>query len=478
MTSFTDVPNELIVEVWRQVVDPKSVENFALTSKRIHALGGDFIKEHNELKVKFSSVSEYGLGLRIGPAETLETLLQNPRIALYVRTISIDSYRSPCHYEPLGYRPYSEDIMELLRQKVENTPFILEDEILGWLNALKSGDQSAIIALILTMLPNVHSLNLPRSRSAEKFLFDVVKRIVERRDTEALSQLTKVNLLPGDSITFEEFDWVRTFATLPSVKAIEAQHINRDCDCRSHDYDTDCVSECYGTTNPYENYSCRHLVCHERQLALLPKTSTVTHLTFTNCIINPKKLFGVLKGLQALESFEYHSTYMFCDPDEIVDALVVHAKRSLRKLNLRSDCYEKQSDWCDSYGQYACYEQCQRYHIAEMTDAVTLNDLEALKELETDYDLLLGCGRRGELAEVLPSSIEKVRLSRLYRNARYKLQDDVLDMTARKAERLPNLTELTIELHQMEERLDTAMTSTMRQRCEEVGVQLTISTGS
>ena len=96
--------------------------------------------------------------------------------------------------------------MELLRQKVENTLFILEDEIPGWLNALKSGDESAIIALILTMLPNVHSLNLPRSRSAERFIFGVVKRIVERRDTEALSQLTKVKLLPDDSMTFEEFD--------------------------------------------------------------------------------------------------------------------------------------------------------------------------------------------------------------------------------------------------------------------------------
>ena len=50
MTGFTDFPNELIVEVWRQVLDPKSVENFALISKRIYALGGNFIKEHNELK--------------------------------------------------------------------------------------------------------------------------------------------------------------------------------------------------------------------------------------------------------------------------------------------------------------------------------------------------------------------------------------------------------------------------------------------
>ena len=218
-------------------------------------------------------------------------------------------------------------------------------------------------------------------------------------------------------------------------------------------------------------------MCHERQLALLPKTSTVTHLTFTNCIINTKRLFGFLKGLQALESFEYYTTHQFSDPDEIVDALVAHAKRSLRKLNLRLDCYD-QSDCCglsDRYEPYDCYVLRRRFQIDEMTDAMTLNDLEVVKELETEYDLLLGYGRRGELADVLPSSIEKIHLSRLYRNARYKLQDDVLDMTARKAERLPNLTELTIELHEMEEGFDTAMTSTMKQRCEEVGVQLNIN---
>ena len=467
MTGFTDLPNELIVEVWRQVVDPKSVERFALTSKRIYALGGDFVKEHNELKANFSSLPHYESEPDSGPAETLKILLQRPRIALYVRTISVRGRPyDPYNDERTGDRPYFEDIKELLRQKVENTPFILEDEILDWLNALESENESAIIALVLTMLPNVHSLSLPRSFYAEKFIFGVVKRIVERRDTEALSQLTKVKLLGGYSIIFEEreeFDWVRTFATLPSVKAIEAQDIDRDCDCDSHlppydgyDYVPDCF-KCYG---PDENVDCDHLLCHERQLVLLPKASTVTHLTFTNCIINTKRLFGLLKGLQALESFEYYSTHVFSDADEVVDALVAHAKPSLRKLNLRSGFYKL-------------------HDMASFFYAVTLNDLEAVKELEIEYDLLLHWERRVELADVLPSSIEKVhlRVNRLYIDscACVKVQDAVLDMTAQKAERLPNLTELTIELHQIEEGLDTVMISTMKQRCEEVGVQLNVN---
>ena len=87
MTGFNDLPNELIVEVWREVADAESVENFAVTSKRIYALGSGFMTEHNELKADFSSIHHYEGS---NPAETLKTLLMNPCPALYVRNVSID----------------------------------------------------------------------------------------------------------------------------------------------------------------------------------------------------------------------------------------------------------------------------------------------------------------------------------------------------------------------------------------------------
>lgn len=52
MTGFTDLPNELMVELWSKVLDPEAVPNFAVTSKKIYALGGSFIKEHNELRAR------------------------------------------------------------------------------------------------------------------------------------------------------------------------------------------------------------------------------------------------------------------------------------------------------------------------------------------------------------------------------------------------------------------------------------------
>ena len=53
MTGFLDLPNELVVEVWRLLQVPEDVEAFALTSKRVYALGGGAIAAHSELRSRF-----------------------------------------------------------------------------------------------------------------------------------------------------------------------------------------------------------------------------------------------------------------------------------------------------------------------------------------------------------------------------------------------------------------------------------------
>ena len=257
-------------------------------------------------------------------------------------------------WEDPGHRPYPMDTMKLFRQSMKDSPLNSKEDIGEWLHALKIGDQCAILSLLLTILPNLHSLKLHRVGTGEDLLFGTIMCIVDDPDTEALSRLAEVRLSPGDGFLREEFDWVRTFAKLPSVRAIEAWGIGRDCDCRDHDfYNDSCISECYG---PDEDYDCHHDICHERRLALLPKTSAVTHLTFIECIINTKRLYRIVEGLRALESFEYLSRHEFSAPDDIVDALLAHTKHTLRKLRLRSGS-------------------------ERMSYAITLADFEAMREL-------------------------------------------------------------------------------------------------
>ena len=462
MTGFANLPNELIVEVWRWVMDPKSVENFALTSKRVYALGRGFVREHNVLKLKFSSIPHDGFGTDSGPAETLRTLLQNCRAALYVRELMSNDWRimrkGSDDSVQIDHSPFPNHTTELSRQLIKGSPLILEDEIEPWLDTIEAGSEGACFFLLLMMLPKLQSLTMDRVFLVEPLLFNSVKRFTESGPTEVLSRLTEVRLLAGDNMTeFREFDWVFTFAKLPSVKAIKAWDIGPEYECLDYNnHNDDCIGNCYG---PEENYNCNHTVCHKRRPILLPKTSSVTHLTFVKCFINTRKLVRVFESLQALESFEWdnkwETTRGFTRPKgmEIVDALLDHAKYTLRRLRIRA------CGW-----------------------VTRLAEFKVMKELDIGYDLLLDHRVRGDPVDFLPPSIEIVKLSRTYTYTHSVVRRDVREMTTEKAKHFPNLKEVTINIRQIdeelkgyiEEALNPGTVSYLKQQCEDVGVHLSV----
>lgn len=323
------------------------------------------------------------------------------------------------------------------------------------------GDEGVIYSLIFMMLPNVRSLDLHRVRSSQFCFFGTIKFIAKSESTEALSRLTEVRLLQGSDCRPEEFDWVRTFATLPSIKSIQAWDIGPVCEGSGPFYDevneVNIIDDLYGDVhipdeNPDAFHCCFNTLCHDSRLPLSPKTSAVSHLTFVNCIIRTRRLVRFLESLWALESFDYLSENRSVDssePEEIIDTLLAHARYSLQTLRLRS--------W---------------YEGLSVSGSVTLADFEVTKEVAIACDQLVGTSK---LADALPPSVEKVHLSRLNTNVHYVVEHDVLEMTITKAERLPNLKEFTIELHQIDEGLDAEMIAMLKHKCEDVGVLLHIT---
>ena len=89
MAIFADLSPELIMGIWDCVINPDDIESFALVSKNIYSLGARDLKEHKYLKELYSVVRCDESGRR--PAMEVEILLLHPRIALYVREISIVS---------------------------------------------------------------------------------------------------------------------------------------------------------------------------------------------------------------------------------------------------------------------------------------------------------------------------------------------------------------------------------------------------
>ncbi len=218
MTNFSDLANELIVEVWHYILDPEAVESFALTCKTIYSLSRPFIHEHNELKAKFPSITYSSTDIGSGPADTLEILLVNPRAALYVRNVSIDGWRRSWRDQyyvgwPL-HTSYSEEIMELFRQAIESSPFVDRSDVHLWIEEIEAGDEDAIHALIIMRLSHLRSFTLHSLGRGQFRLSDTIKRISGSQDTEALSRLKEVRL------GRECVAWAPIFSALPSVKAI------------------------------------------------------------------------------------------------------------------------------------------------------------------------------------------------------------------------------------------------------------------
>ena len=443
MTGFSDLPNELVIRVWHHVLDPEAVENFALASKTIYALGGSFIAKHNELKVQFSAISHGDREVGSSPAETLKSILLNPRAALYVREVFVDGWRTAWHHWD-HHTPYPEGIVELFRRSVMESP--LMDEVEYWLKTLRAGDEVAIHSLMLTKLPNVRAISLSWRMGEHDLLFRSLEAIARSEDTEALSRLVEVRLGPNNT----SFKWVLIFATLPSVKVIDAREISFDCDCPNHDDPDRCSCDCHG----YEENSVCDNAAHHDQIILRSRTSAVSCLTFNDCNINMKRICGFFGGLRALESFEWLNTKTFHEDFEhmaIVDALLAYARSTLRKLRWRPSCYT----W-----------KC----------GGTLVGFEVMKELEIDYNFLLAPRPTAicKLVDVLPHSIERVRLNALGTNDHDAAKHHVLEIIQQKANGLPNLKVFTIELRQIDEYFITHM-DLMKKKCEAAGIVLKVT---
>lgn len=54
MASFSSLPNEMIREIGRHVM-PEDLESFSLASKRTYAVTFPFLKEHRELRERYSA---------------------------------------------------------------------------------------------------------------------------------------------------------------------------------------------------------------------------------------------------------------------------------------------------------------------------------------------------------------------------------------------------------------------------------------
>lgn len=172
MAILTDLANELIIGIWSYLIEPKDVESFALVSKRTHSLSTPFVREHTDLKQRYSKICVEEMD--VAPADLLEQMLLNPRIAFYVREFQILYYET--ERTRWGIRKaYSKHTMAVLEHAIRTSAFIPDTDIEDWITDVKKGNEEPILALIIVKLTKMETFMLLRPAAiGGRYLLDTL----------------------------------------------------------------------------------------------------------------------------------------------------------------------------------------------------------------------------------------------------------------------------------------------------------------
>lgn len=381
MANISSLPNELLVEIWRHVLQPEDIESFALASRKILAVSGPFLLEHRKLKIQFSAFDTGAQQSKMTAAGLLKEITTSPHVALYVTSLKITSwrrrwdgvhrwYRDPPSLVALGacqyvHQPYVEKDMISFKQAAKRAEGV-SGNVDSLIEGIKAGKEDPIVALLLLQLTNLKHLDIYVDTKDDDYHFRrVLQYVSNAQGTEALRQLNTVGLLhrkPSCSCNSQDLWFVKAFATLPSVKDIKGRTME-------------------------ETINHRDLAINVQ-----PRSSNVETLTFV-CYsrrgptdLDTKELFELIEGFKALKTFIY--TCQLIDRISWVHAaLVAHAKHSLETLILESGVHGK-------------------------APIGSFRGFEVLKKLELDHAYLID--DRGShmtrLADKLPSSLEELHV--------------------------------------------------------------------
>ena len=225
MAKFSDLPNELVLEIWSHIMQPKDIENFALASKTIRTLAGKILVNHQKLTRELSTFDIAGSKSRFSAAGLLKEILTNPRVALYTKTVIIPELYAgweseegvntlkafdPEIEEALQYChiPYAEEDMELFKQAIGRAKQFFDFKDLAQCQCFQSakyqinrlrrimeeGSEVPIIVLLLLLFTNLETMVVEYTATDESF-YHLLRTISEADGIPILKRLIKVKVL-------------------------------------------------------------------------------------------------------------------------------------------------------------------------------------------------------------------------------------------------------------------------------------------
>lgn len=366
MPHFNNISNELYLEILEHL-PPPDFGSFYCVNKHLYALTAKHRIRHQELKRRFSKLNTKQPG---STARLIKSILGDPKIALYVQHFTIDGLRdrwgrdqddmdAPEHVE------YSTSDMEQLAVAVRDSEYFSFYGIEEWITAMKSGEEHILIALALTLFPNVTSIDYQTSHALSVLLGQTIRFIVEwDRPGRPLTKLSSANFnAPKNRAHFDPYA-IEFFASLPPVKVISVDRI---------------TCSVGGAFEHYFTGNGPVLRSH------------VTDLNISCGEYPPQRFMPLVQSCEQLHSFTYWSM-SGSQPDHlfnafpIVTTLLASARSSLRELEIRAASETK-----------VCTIDLRKFHALEL--------------LDIDASLLFeGPNTRKNFYSLLPPSIREVKL--------------------------------------------------------------------
>ena len=406
MASFSDCPNEIISEIWTHMLELQDVENFAFVSKTVHLCAVPILRDIKKMKAE-SQIFRFWPYAPLRPIHLLEWLLVNPRHPFYVRFFTIDSWHDawtrPNDY--LGFfeiphTPYVEKRMSFVKKAMRSSTYFRDNESEECITEIAKGDEDAIMALILWLLPNVDTIDIhglgdpaPRFRTA-------LRRLTETYNPRGRSPAVKVSF--SQSEAWGGMVYPSLVTSVPAVKEI---------------FVWDSMFNRFTDNQPKVR---------------LPK-SNVTKVFIVFGFIGLIWMSEFLSNIKALEEFSFNVSQIEEGASKltpVVPILLAHTRKSLHTLVLRRDP--------DGYRSWPCLQKKFLNGLCEF---------ECLRRLDVDSKFLIDFGSSKEkvqMAKQLPKSIETLTVQCQTTEGSSLIQNAVAQMVRMKKTHLPHLIEIVL----------------------------------
>lgn len=434
------LPNELLMRIINEL-SPEGFEAFALANREVHSLAGPSIIRHNSLKRQWNSItvgytSPVQRNSRGRVVEQIEALLReltaSPAATKYIQFLR----GSKEMYQPAEF---DDTTIEIVSQRIDclvhsfplaGVPFR------KWHDRILAGETAPVIAMLLAWCPNLKTLCLMNFLEHEE-LSDMMNAIASSQGgvlkSRSWSSHRPLSTLHTLYMYYEDIHdnialnaWV-PFLALPSMRRLVGYHLEAD-----YHSDADYPSSDFNW--PYDGHS-----------------SNVTNVEVTDSAVSATHIRIFLQTLPHLRSLKWQH----CGNHE-------GAGHSWNGGGfLKAICEEvgtQLEEFCLTIA--GCHES--------LTALESFRGLSSLKYLEFSVCLLLGEQERGvsdevlverygvylhiplmrhpkKLYEILPATLERLRLLMLMNGVQFSLAEDMFDgLDQVKQETLPLLTEVTL----------------------------------